>query len=88
MVNDADLMCVVFRIIFWGCDSRLPGIQNRIGVLFMICVFFSLTSMSALPVFVAERAMFVREHQSGTPPHVYFFLTLLFIVSISRRVLF
>ena len=37
-------VCVcVGSVIFYQCDVRLPGIQNRVGGLFMICIFLALT---------------------------------------------
>lgn len=63
----ARLPALVCRLIFWQCDFEISGIQNRIGALFFLCVFYSLTSMSCLGIFVAERRMYLREYAAGTP---------------------
>jgi len=46
-------------------DNYNAGMQNRMGVLFFVCIYFSLTSMSSLGVFINQRKLFWREIAAG-----------------------
>jgi ABC-type multidrug transport system permease subunit len=52
----------------------IPGMQNRVGGLFFLCVFFALTAMSSLGVFVGERRMYLREYAAGFYSPISYFL--------------
>ena len=51
----------LFGGIYWHLDNMIPGIQNRMGYLFFILVYFCLTSMSSLTVFIQSRSMIQQE---------------------------
>lgn len=58
------IMGAVLGGIFWQMDNKIPGIQNRVGLLFFLTIYFSLTSMSALGTFVNLRKLYWRERAS------------------------
>lgn len=63
--------------IFWNVDNAIPGIQNRVGLLFFLTIYFSLTAMSALGVFVNHRKLYWRESTAGYyGVFPYFFSTI------------
>ena len=46
---------------FFRLSYDLPGIQNRTGVLFFTILYFSIVSLSSLPVLADNRIIFLRE---------------------------
>ncbi len=46
--------------VFWQMNNLIDGTQNRLGVLFFACIFFSLMSMSSLSLLVEERVLYLR----------------------------
>lgn len=59
--------------LFWQVDNDLPGVQNRLGVLFFMCALLGFASTSALDIFAQERVLFTRERENGYyGPAAYF----------------
>lgn len=66
----ATIVGTVFVGVFMGqlfrhLNNRIVGIQNRIGFLFFLCIYWTLTSLSSLNIFVGERKLYNREVQAG-----------------------
>jgi hypothetical protein len=57
--------------VFWHMNNLLDGTQNRLGVLFFACIFFSLMSMSCLGLLVNERLLYLRHEQSRRADHFF-----------------
>jgi len=55
------VVAIVLGLVFWDLDKKLGGIQNRAGFFFMVTLYASFTSMSALSWFIAERRLRWRE---------------------------
>ncbi|RUS17489.1 hypothetical protein BC937DRAFT_89917 [Endogone sp. FLAS-F59071] len=65
--------------LFWQVDNDLPGVQNRLGVLFFMCALLGFASTSALDIFAQERVLFMRERENGYyGPAAYFWSKVLF----------
>jgi hypothetical protein len=47
-----------------GVDTG--GIQNRLGCLFFALLYLALMTLSSLPVWRAERLLFLRERDAGS----------------------
>ncbi len=58
-------MSVALGGIFWQLNNAIDGTQNRLGVLFFSCIFFSLMSMSSLGILVNDRGLYLRERDAG-----------------------
>jgi len=56
---------VFVGLVFYQIDDRIPGLQNRFGLMFFLCIYFCLTSLSGLGKFVGNRTVFQREMDSG-----------------------
>lgn len=59
------LISVFVGLVFYQIDDSIPGLQNRFGLMFFLCIFFCLTSLSSLGKFVGNRTVFKREMDSG-----------------------
>lgn len=63
------------------------GTQNRAGVLFFLVIWFSLTSMSVLGLFLDDRERFVNEHLSGYYSFAPYYCARVFSDLLSLRLL-
>jgi len=67
-----------------GYDT--PGIQNRFGSLFFILLFLSFMALSSLPVWIAERRLFLHEVRSASYSSGSYFLSMVVFDMILLRV--
>jgi len=51
--------------IYWQQPSDLKGLQNRVGAFFFLTMTFLFSNLTALELFIHERAVFVHEKSSG-----------------------
>lgn len=63
------------------------GIQNRLGSLFFILMYFSLMSLSSMPLWHEGRLLFVRERASGLYGTTSYFLSILLFDVLPMRIL-
>lgn len=56
---------VLLGLVYYQLDDRIPGMQNRLGLLFLLLVFGSLTAISALPTLQSGQTQFRREYLSS-----------------------
>jgi energy-coupling factor transporter ATP-binding protein EcfA2 len=71
-------IALLMGVIFFDVNKQLSGIQNRVGLLFFLIIYFSFVSLSSIGVLVADRTLFLREraaHYYDTP--AYFAVKLL-----------
>lgn len=61
----AALMGVGMGMVFLGVDDSLAGLQNKAGGVFFTLAFFAFCSLTTVDSFLAERAIVLRETQSG-----------------------
>jgi ABC-type multidrug transport system permease subunit len=54
----------ILSTVFYRLENNFGGIQDRVGFLFFLIFFFSLSSISSLSHFVEERRLFVRERNN------------------------
>lgn len=59
------LMGVFIGQLYEGTQDNVNGSQNRAGVMFYSCVYFSLVAMSALPTLIADRLKYQQEIAGG-----------------------
>ncbi len=55
------ILALISGIIFTGLQLNLAGFQNRMGAMYFILTFFGFGSLSSMELFIAERALFVKE---------------------------
>lgn len=55
------LLAIFGGLIFNHVTNDLAGFQNRSGAFYFILTFFGFASMSSMDLFIAERAIFLRE---------------------------
>ncbi|KAL0042544.1 hypothetical protein WJX79_003095 [Trebouxia sp. C0005] len=70
---------VALGLIFRNAGVDTGGIQNRLGCLFFMLLYLSMMSLSSLPIWRAEKLLFIRERDAGaygTP--AYYTAVLLF----------
>lgn len=80
-------LSVFLGFVFWQLDNRIPGAQNRFGIMFFLCVYFSLTSLSSLGKFVNNQHMYKREMASGYYSLLNFYMSEFLVDLIPLRVL-
>jgi ATP-binding cassette, subfamily G (WHITE), member 2 len=51
--------------VYTNLDRATPGIQNRFAAFFFIILYLALVSLSSIPVWQAERGLFLRERAAG-----------------------
>jgi len=73
--------------IFYSLDRSLDGIQNRVGSLFFMTLYFSLISMSSMGTLFTERIVFLRERDSKVYTTFPYFLSQLICDLIPLRVI-
>ncbi|KAL3154966.1 hypothetical protein ABBQ38_011494 [Trebouxia sp. C0009 RCD-2024] len=70
---------IALGLIFRNAGVDTGGIQNRLGCLFFMLLYLSMMSLSSLPIWRAEKLLFIRERDAGaygTP--AYYTAVLLF----------
>jgi len=70
----------------WACGTP-QGIQNRMGALFFVLVYLALLSLSSLPLWREERALFLRERASGVYGTGAYFVTVVLFDLLPLRIL-
>lgn len=66
---------VALGTIFFNLTNDIGGVQDRTGFLFFMIFFFSLTSLSSLSHFIADRVLFIRERTDQ------YYTTLPYVIS-------
>jgi hypothetical protein len=80
-------MALVLGGVFWHVNNYIDGTQNRLGLLFFACIFFSLMSLSSLSILVEERALYLRECDARYYTPLPYFLSQLLCDLIPMRVI-
>jgi len=78
---------VLLGVVFYQVDVGIPGTQNRAGVLFFMVIYWSLTSLTALSVFISHRAVFEKELVAGYYEAAVYFWAQVLSDIISLRIL-
>lgn len=73
--------------IFWQVSDDIVGIQNRIGSIFFLVVYFTFLSLSSIGSLVADRAQFLRERASKYYSTLPYFLSKLMCDMLPLRVI-
>jgi ATP-binding cassette subfamily G (WHITE) protein 2 len=81
------LLATFIGLVFRDLTLDIAGMQNRLGLLFFICIYFSLTSMSSLGVFVLSRQRFWRESKAGYYSPVSYYVSSYLCDIVPLRVL-
>jgi len=55
---------VVLGLVFYQVNDKLSGAQDRAGFLFFLIFFYSLLGLNSLPLFLAERRLYMHEQGS------------------------
>lgn len=79
----AALMAVVYA----DMDRMTPGIQNRLAAFFFVALYLSLVSLSSVPVWQEERALFLRERAAGAYSTAAYLVTTIAYDLLFMRVL-
>jgi hypothetical protein len=77
----------VLRELSCGPCGTPQGIQNRMGALFFVLVYLALLSLSSLPLWREERALFLRERASGVYGTSAYFVTVVLFDLLPLRIL-
>ena len=85
VLNLVAALAVGFFYMDQGYDT--PGIQNRAGSLFFILLFLSFMALSSLPVWIAERRLFLHEVRSASYTSGSYFLSMVVFDMLLLRVL-
>ncbi|XP_022107096.1 ATP-binding cassette sub-family G member 2-like isoform X2 [Acanthaster planci] len=60
------ILAVILGLIYWQMDTSLnSGIQNRVGAFLFVTMNMVFGNMSAIEIFIKERAIFIHESASG-----------------------
>lgn len=51
--------------VYWRTGTDTGGIQDRLGSLFFVVMYLSLSGLSSLPVWRHDRLLFMRERAAG-----------------------
>jgi ATP-binding cassette subfamily G (WHITE) protein 2 len=73
--------------VFRSAGRDTGGIQNRMGSLFFILLYLTLMSLSSLPVWREDRALFLREKAAGAYDTASYFVTVVVFDVLALRVL-
>ena len=82
-IATAALMAVVYA----DMDNMTPGIQNRFAAFFFVALYLSLVSLSSVPVWQVERALFMRERAAGAYTSAAYLITTIAYDLLFMRVL-
>ena len=58
-------LCLCLGTLYWDIDNEAENTQDRINLLFFCLTFFSFMSISAMPAFVEERGVYMRERMNN-----------------------
>ncbi|CAD7697824.1 unnamed protein product [Ostreobium quekettii] len=72
---------------FWDTGTNTEGIQSRLGVLFFLILYFAAMSLSSLPIWRAEKLLFMRERAAGAYGTPAYFAAVLAFDLIPLRVI-
>ena len=73
--------------VFFAAGRDTGGIQNRMGSLFFILLYLTLMSLSSLPLWREDRALFLREKAAGAYDTVSYFVAVVVFDVLALRVL-
>ena len=73
--------------VFRSAGRDTGGIQNRMGSLFFVLLYLTLMSLSSLPVWREDRALFLREKAAGAYDTASYFVTVVVFDVLALRVL-
>ena len=80
-------VALLVGLVFRNAGMDTPGIQARLGVLFFILLFLSLSSLGSLPAWHDNRLLFIRERAAGAYGAVAFFASTVLTDLLLLRVL-
>jgi hypothetical protein len=73
--------------VFFAAGRDTGGIQNRMGSLFFILLYLTLMSLSSLPLWREDRALFLREKAAGAYDTASYFVAVVVFDVLALRVL-
>jgi len=71
----ATIMGALLGALYYGLGNDIAAVQNRIGSIFFMCCLLAFGAMSSLELFIAERAIYVREKANGYYYSLAYFLS-------------
>ena len=74
-------LALMMGTLYLGIGDDLESISDLLSVLFFSVAFLAFMSVSAIPAFIEDRSIFVRERMNGTY-HVLPYATAQFLVSV------
>lgn len=75
------IMGTSISAVFLGIGYDIPGVQGRLGTIFLILFYLGVSSMDCIPIFMREREVFSREKASGYyAPTAYYAAKVIFDV--------
>ena len=81
------VVALIIGGIYWQVGDDWPGLQNRAGSIFFIISLLSFGSLSALDLFIGERAMFLHERSNGCYRSSTYYISKLICDLIPLRIL-
>ena len=79
------LMATVIGVTFERAGIDSPGIQNRLGCIFFVALYFALMSLSSLPLWHEERRLFIHERAGGSYGTLAYFLSSVLVDTLVLR---
>jgi len=79
------LMATVIGVTFERAGIDAPGIQNRLGCIFFVALYFALMSLSSLPLWHEERRLFIHERAGGSYGTLAYFLSSVLVDTLVLR---
>ena len=58
-------LCLCLGTLYWNIDNKTENTQDRVSLLYFCMTFFSFMSISAMPAFVEERGVYMRERTNN-----------------------
>ncbi|XP_061087902.1 broad substrate specificity ATP-binding cassette transporter ABCG2-like [Conger conger] len=82
------IFAVLVGLIYYQIPKTLPeGLQNRIGAFFFLIINMVFGNLSAVELFINERALFIHENSSGYYRTSAYFLSKVFADLLPNRIL-
>ena len=83
----AALAAVALGLVYRDTGKDTGGIQNRLGALFFVLLYFAFMALSSLPVWREEGLLFVRERAAGAYGTAAYFTAVVLFDVLPMRVL-
>lgn len=78
---------VLMAVVYADMDKMTPGMLNRLSAFFFLGLYLSLVSLSSVPVWQVERALFLRERAAGAYSTAAYLVTTITYDLLFMRVL-